>query len=106
MFLSVIADKTLHTTIAPVLVQLAQEASKDPAALAKVELGRTAAAYKSKYGVAKSITNGLVVELQKSPFLLNVDEATSTSYKKVLTLLVNHFSGSMGKVVDKSFGFS
>ena len=99
MFLSVIADNTLATTIAPVLVQLVQETSKDSAALAKVELGRTAAAYKLKYGVAKSITDGIVVELQMSPFLLNVDEATGTSHKKVLTLLVNHFSDSMGKVV-------
>ncbi|RUS87552.1 hypothetical protein EGW08_004658 [Elysia chlorotica] len=64
-----------------------------------MELGRTAAAYKLKYGLAKSIPDGLGVELQKSQFSLNVDEATSNSHKKVLTLLVNHFSDTMGKVV-------
>ncbi len=52
----------------------------------------TAASYKMKYGVAKTVTDSLHDDIRTSFYSLNVDEATSENKHKVLSVLVSHFS--------------
>ena len=62
-------------------------------------MSRTAASYKLRYGVAKTLKDELLEELQTCVFSLNIDEATSKTDMKVLTVLVNHFSSSHRKLM-------
>ncbi|KAH3795611.1 hypothetical protein DPMN_149166 [Dreissena polymorpha] len=44
----------------PILIGLAKSLAKDPKALAEVKLDRTAAAYKTKYGLAEGFHQKLM----------------------------------------------
>lgn len=90
MILSVMAQHSMPLTYAPVLVDVAKACSTDPQALAEVQLGKSAAAYKLRFGLAKTAMEKLIQDLRSSPFSLNIDEATCFNTKKVLTILVNY----------------
>lgn len=98
MILSTMAEHSMPLTFAPVLVELARTCSRDPKALAQVQLSSCSAAYKLKYGLAKTILESLILDLQSTPFSLNIDEATSSNNKKVLSVLVNYFKGSETRI--------
>lgn len=55
-------------------------------------VSNTMASYKLKFGVAASFQEELLEELKKTPFSLNIDEAMDSNNKKVVTVLVSHFS--------------
>lgn len=93
MILSVMAENSMPLTFAPVLVDIARACSLDPKALAHVKLSPASAAFKLKYGLAQTILQSLVADLKVTPFSLNVDEATSSNNKKVLTVLVSFYKG-------------
>ena len=54
-----------------------------------------------QYGLSKTIMEKTVQNMQKVPFSLNIDEASSTNHKKVLSILVNYFSDEEQKVVTE-----
>ena len=56
-------------------------------ALNKSRLARTIALYKMAHGLAKTFKEGLFENLIKSPFSLNIDEATSPNLHEILTIL-------------------
>lgn len=94
MFLAVMAEHSMPLTIAPILVDLARAASRDPQALARLQLSPASAAYKIQYGLADTIFSSLIDDLKSTPFSLNIDEATSSNNKKVLSILVSFVKNS------------
>ncbi|GFR78886.1 hypothetical protein ElyMa_004006600 [Elysia marginata] len=87
MILAVMAENAIPLTLAPVIVDLAKACSNDPQALSGLKLSASSAAYKIRFGLAKTTTDILAADLQKTPFSLNIDEATSSNTKKVLSIL-------------------
>ncbi len=63
----------------------------DRPALSQLNMSDTAASYKLKYGVAKTMTDSLHDTLKTSFYSLNVDEATSENKHKVLSVLASYF---------------
>lgn len=61
-------------------------------------MDRTAAAYKTKYGLAEGFRQKLISKLRKCSFSLNVDEAASSNKKKVLTMLVSFYDSETNDV--------
>lgn len=99
MILSVMAENNVSFAVAPHMVKLIKECSRDPKALEKVCLDRCTAAYKLKYGLAEYFQNCIISCMRECPFSLNIDEATSANNKKVLAVLVSYFSPVKKEVV-------
>ncbi|GFN88405.1 hypothetical protein PoB_001491100 [Plakobranchus ocellatus] len=99
MILSMMAENNISFSVAPRLVELIRECCNDPKALAGVALDRCVAAYKLKYGVSDFFTTGIIECMKTCLFSLNIDEATSSSNKKVLAVLVNYYSPVKQQVV-------
>lgn len=104
MVLAVIAEHSLPLTIAPVLVELSQCLAADKAALSQIKLSRTAASYKMVYGMGHTFAERTFSNLRQYTFSLNVDESTSSSNKKVLSMLVSYFNKELNDVVVEHLG--
>ena len=63
----------------------------DLIAAKKLRLARATVSYKLRYGLAKTVEEELIKKLKNGFFSWNLDEATSTTHHKVLTLLVPYF---------------
>ncbi|XP_076461470.1 uncharacterized protein LOC143293961 [Babylonia areolata] len=81
------------------LMNLFQAAAKDSVGVKQMKLSDCTASYKMKYGLAASLQEPLLKELRSSFFSLNIDEATSNTNKRVLAVLVSHYSESAQKVL-------
>lgn len=92
MVLGTIAQHSLPLSIAPVLVELSQALALDKPALQKMRLSRTAATYKMVEGMGRTYSDRILSAMQQYPFSLNLDESTSVSNKKVLSVLVSYFN--------------
>lgn len=90
MLLGFLAEKSLPFSLAPDLLDLVKELSKDRKALNGIKMHRTAASYKLRLGVAKTFEENLLEDLKKEKFSLNIDESTSNNNEKVVTVLVNY----------------
>ena len=90
MVLSFVAEFNLPFAMAN-NVELANEMMRDPLAAKKLKLSRTVASYKLRDGLAKWLEEELIKKLKKCFFSLNLDEATSLTHHKILTLLVSYF---------------
>lgn len=97
--LSFAAEHTMSFTKVPAVINLAQHLARDLKALNSLSMDRTSASYKTRFGVAQTFSDSLTEELKNSFFSLNMDEATTHSYTKVLTVLVSYFSESNEKIV-------
>lgn len=75
MILGVIAENGLPFSMGQVIIDTAKELIKDPHALDKVALSRTAASYKMRFGLEKTYSENL-------PFSLNMDESFSNNHKR------------------------
>lgn len=104
MVLAVIAEHSLPLKMAPVLVELSQCLAADKAALTQLKLSCTAASYKMIYGLGQSFSEKTFANLRAYPFSLNIDESTSNSYKKVLSMLVSYFNPELNDVVVDHLG--
>ena len=104
MVLAVIAEHSLPLKMAPVLVELSQCLAADKAALSQLKSSRTAASYKMVYGLGHSFSEKTFAYLRQYPFSLNIDESTSSSYKKVLSMLVSYFNQELNDVVVEHLG--
>ena len=92
--LGFIAEENLTFAIAPKLVNLVKQLSTDKKAMEKTCLSRTAASYKMQHGLAKTFQDEVISDLRKTPFSLNIDEATSNNKMRVLSILVSYFKDS------------
>ncbi|KAJ8390548.1 hypothetical protein AAFF_G00103450, partial [Aldrovandia affinis] len=104
MVLGVVAEHSLPLSIAPVLVDLAQQLATDKVALSNIKLSRTAASYKMVHGLGHTFSERTFSNLRKYPFSLNVDESTCSSNKKVFSMLVSYFDEERKDVVVQHLG--
>ena len=89
--LGFVVENHLPFSTAEKIIELANEMMRDPHAAKKLKLARTTASYKLRYGLAKGFEDELMEKLRKTFFSFNLDEATSTTHHKVLTILVSYF---------------
>ncbi|CAL8275198.1 unnamed protein product [Boreogadus saida] len=85
--------------MAPVIVNLARMLAEDKVAPSRMKLSRTSAQYKMVHGLGKTFSDRILSNTGKLPFSVNLDEATSRSDKKVLSILVSYYSPER-KTVD------
>lgn len=88
MVLASLAEHSLPFTMAPVIVDLAQTLAEDKVALSRMKLSRTTAKYKMVQGLGKTFSERIFGNTAKGPFSINLDESTSSSYKKVIIVLL------------------
>ncbi|XP_073672222.1 uncharacterized protein [Paramisgurnus dabryanus] len=62
-------------------------------------MDRTSASYKLNYGVKKTIQDEVLEEIRSVPFSLNIDEATSKTYKRILGVHVSYWSEKLQRTV-------
>ena len=79
LVLSTVAEHSLPFTMVPVMINLAQELSKDSRALSRLSVDRTSASYKMRFGLAKTLEQKTINNIQKTFFSLNIDESTSNN---------------------------
>ncbi|GBO23590.1 hypothetical protein AVEN_195708-1 [Araneus ventricosus] len=65
---------------------------------------RTAATYKTGYGVAKTMREELVAKLNKNYFSMNVDEATNNNGDKIINVLVRVYDDEKVKITTARLG--
>ena len=99
MVLSFVAEHNLSFAMANNVIELATEMMRDPLTIKKLKLSRTVASYKLTDGLSKGLEEELIEKLKKCFFSLNLDEATSLTHHKVLTLLVSYFSDVKKEIV-------
>ncbi|GBO10483.1 hypothetical protein AVEN_44165-1 [Araneus ventricosus] len=90
MLLEFLAEKSLPFAVAPDLLELVKEMSKDRQALNRIIMHRNAASYKTRFRISKTVKEALFEDLQKEFFSLNLDESTNSSNQKIVTVLVNY----------------
>ncbi|GBN13793.1 hypothetical protein AVEN_133559-1 [Araneus ventricosus] len=99
LILGVLAENNLPFTMSPVLIELSKVLASDKKALNHLNMSRTAASYKMRLGLAKTFMDETAENLRSSKFSLNIDEATSNNFKRVLSVLVSYFSPIQNKVI-------
>ena len=86
LVLGVLAENNLSFTMSPILIELSSVLANDKKALNHLTMSQTPAFYKMHLGLAKTFTDETIENLQSSKFSLNIDEATSHSFKRVLSI--------------------
>ncbi|GBN42147.1 hypothetical protein AVEN_161989-1 [Araneus ventricosus] len=89
----------LPFTMSPLLIELSKVLASDKKALNHFNMSRTAASYKMRLGLAKIFMDETAENLRSSKFSLNIDEATSNNFKRVLSVLVSYFSPIQNEVI-------
>ncbi|KAF8785785.1 hypothetical protein HNY73_011290 [Argiope bruennichi] len=100
---SFIAENSLSVNVAPNLIELCKQLRRDQTALNSLEMSRTAACYKMKYGLAKTIKENIIKTLKETPFSLNLDESTSNAQESILAILVQFYDNNQNEVVVHHF---
>ena len=95
------AEKSLPYTVVPDIIALIKSLSKDRQALDEISMDRTSASYKMTHRLGKIFQEEYVEDLQTSFFSLNIDECTSESNLRVVSVLVSYFSDKEQEVVVK-----
>ena len=91
LILGDLAEHNLPFSMAPVLVEVSKTLADDKKALNHVSLKRNCAAYKMRFGVAKTFFQETLINLQNMKFSLNIDESISNNHMPVLTILTSYF---------------
>ncbi|GFV98747.1 transcriptional activator Myb [Trichonephila clavipes] len=91
---SFIAENSLSFNVAPNLIELCKQFSRDQTALNSLEMSRTTACYKMKYGLAKTIKENIIKTLKETPSSLNLDESTSNAQESILAILVQFYDNN------------
>lgn len=99
LILGVLAENNLPFSMAPVLVEVGKTLAEDRKALNHLSIKRNCAAYKMRFGVAKTFFQETLTNLENMKFSLNVDESTSNNHMRVVTVLTSYFSPLVSKVV-------
>ncbi|GFU96693.1 choline transporter-like protein 2 [Trichonephila clavipes] len=100
---SFIAENSLSFNVAPNLIELCEQLSRNQTALNSLEMSRTTACYKMKYGLAKTIKENIIKTLKETPFSLNLDESTSNAQESILAILVQFYDNNQNEVVVHHF---
>lgn len=90
MLLGFLAEKSLSFSLAPSLLELVKEMSKDAKALSQTAMHRVSASYKMRLGVGKTLKENLIEDLRVKKFSLNIDKTTGNNNEKIVTVLVNY----------------
>ncbi|GFW83927.1 long-chain-fatty-acid--CoA ligase 5 [Trichonephila clavipes] len=85
--------------VAPNLIELCKQLSRDQTTLNSLEMSRTTACYKMKYGLAKTIKENIIKTSKEIPFSLNLDESTSNAQESILAILVQFYDNNQNEVV-------
>ena len=104
MLVAFITEHSLSLSLSESLIELAKELSKDEAALKRLHMHRTTASYKLTYGLGLTWQNELTNILRETPFLLNMDESTSSNNKHVYTILVSFYNPKVENIVVEHLG--
>lgn len=96
---SFIAEHSLPFSIAPNLLDLAKTLSQDLTSLNTVQMSRSSATYKLKYGLAKTEKDEQYSILKDTFFSLNIDESTNKANESVLAILVQYYCEDERKVL-------
>ncbi len=99
--LGFVAEKSMTFSDVPDIIALSKSLAKDKAALDQLKMDRTTASYKMIHGLGKTFEDELVSELRETLFSLNMDECTSQTNIKVVTVLVSYYSLKNQKVMVK-----
>ena len=83
------------------LSQLNKELGKDKQVLDNLSMDKTTASYKMTHRLSKTLHEELIEDMKSSDFSLNIDECTSDTNQRVVTVLVSYFSEKEKKVVTK-----
>lgn len=89
---------------ADVIVELARTLALDKPALGGTKLSRTSASYKMVQGLGHTFSERTFESIRSNPFSINLDESTSSSNKKVLSILVSYFNQELKHVVVAHLG--
>ena len=104
MVLSFVAEYSFPFSSAKNMVELCKEMMRDPKTVNKLQVAQTTASYKVQNGLARGLEKHLVDKLKEGFFSFNIDEATSATLHKVLTLLVSYFCSTKNEVVVEHLG--
>ena len=104
MVLLFVAKYSFPFSSAQNIVELCKEIIHDPKTVNKLQVARTAASYKMRNGLARGLGKQLVDKLKKGFFSFNIDEATSATLHKVLTLLESYFCSTKNEVAVEHLG--
>ena len=104
MVLSFVAEYSFPFSSPKNIVELCKEMMRNPKIDNKLQVARTTASYKMRNGLARGLEKQLVDKLKEGFFSFNIDEATSPTLHKVLTLLVFYFCSTKNEVVDEHLG--
>ena len=104
MVLSFVAEYSFPFSSAKNMVELCKEMMRDSKTVNKLQVAQTTALYKVQNGLARGLEKHLVDKLKEGFFSFNIDEATSATLHKVLTLLVSYFCGTKNEVVVEHLG--
>ncbi|GFV78109.1 uncharacterized protein TNCV_3044891 [Trichonephila clavipes] len=99
-------DDLLETDARPLDIvtrKARQELSRDQTALNSLEMSRTTACYKMKYGLTKTIRENIIKTLKETPFSLNLDESTSNAQESILAILVQFYDNNQNEVAVHHF---
>ena len=99
LVISYCAERNLPFSCAGEILDISKELCRDRNALQRTQLHRTTASYKLQYGVSTTIESHLNSILKDTFFSLNIDEATSATLRKVLTVFVSYFDAEKQMVV-------
>ena len=93
------AEGSLPFSIVKDLSQLNKELGKDKQVLDNLSMDKTTASYKMTHRLSKTLHEELIEDMKSSDFSLNIDECTSDTNQRVVTVLVSYFSEKENKVV-------
>lgn len=97
--LGFIAEQSMSLSMAPRLVSLAKHLARDPVALDKMSMERSAASYKLRFGMGKTFHEQIREDIGESFFSLNLDEVMNSNHEKILSVLVSYYSESRSRVL-------
>ena len=98
MVLGFAAEHGIAFNVIPEVLKLTKALAVDKKALDNLNMNRTTASYKTRFGVAKTFDSELVETLRTTFFSLNMDESTSSNFQRVVTILVSFFSPKSNQV--------
>ena len=110
--LQFICENNLSLSMAPKLVQFGNVVGDDPQAfkrLAKEDKSvkepfcRTSATYKLVHGLSHVLHSRITYALRTKPFSINIDECTSKTAKKVLSIIVMYFDHAAGRSLIQNY---
>lgn len=97
--LGFMAEHSLPFSIAPHLINLSKELARDQKALSSLSMDRTSASIKMRFGLAETLFAETIGNIQSMPFSLNIDEATSNNFSRVLTIFVSCYNEVQQRVI-------